>query len=134
MTPSPCIFGRRQERVQHGIGGECQPAWHDLLTAEWADKVIRPNSFRVFQEFEIPARRVLGFDHHGRPCFCAHDYRLMDQRSDDDEEFYETLAYGESVTAWRLHDDRWLVYRRVEPLGEEGATDSEFRVADRMPQ
>jgi hypothetical protein len=56
-----------------------------------------------------------------RPLLPAYDYRRLDVRSDDDEEYYLAIAYSESLSAWRLHDGRWLVHRRVEPLGEEDA-------------
>ncbi|NEV63792.1 hypothetical protein [Thiorhodococcus minor] len=57
----------------------------------------------------------------------------MDVRSDDDEDLYQALAYSESITAWRLSGRRWLVHRRVEPLGEEGESGSSFSLEGRMP-
>jgi hypothetical protein len=133
MQPSPCIYGRRSQRARQSPDIGCLPAWKVLLTSEWLEQVVAPNTFRVFREYEIPARRVLGYDDAGKPCFCAHDYRLLDARSDDDEEFYQALAYGEAVTAWRLQDGRWLVHRSVEQIGDEGTTDSDFTFATRMP-
>jgi hypothetical protein len=88
----------------------------------------------VFRDHEIAARRVVGHDIDDTPCFHAYDYRLLDVRSDDDEEYYLAVAYSESLSAWRLHDGRWLVYRRVEPLGEEDAATSAMSIDDRMPR
>jgi hypothetical protein len=105
-----------------------------MLPPEWRDQVVAPRSFRVFREFEIPARRVLGDDGHGQACYSTHDYRLLDPRSDDDEEFYEALAYSESVIAWRLRDGRWLVYRRIESLGAEGGCESRFSLEEHCPR
>ena len=68
------------------------------------------------------------------PRFQAYDYRRLDVRSDDDEEYYLTVSYSESVSAWRLRDGRWLVHRRVEPLGDEDVATSALSIDARMPR
>ncbi|QVL50373.1 MAG: hypothetical protein KFB96_08050 [Thiocapsa sp.] len=68
------------------------------------------------------------------PCFQADDYRRLDVRSDDDEEYDLAVAYSESVSAWRLRDGRWLVHRRIEPLGDEDASTSALSIDARMPR
>lgn len=80
------------------------------------------------------ARRVIGDDQAGKPCFCACDYRLIEPRSDDDEEVYPALTYGESVQAWRLLDGRWLVRRWRQPFGEEGEVAIGLSLDTRMPR
>lgn len=82
----------------------------------------------------MPARRVVGDDIDGQPCFQVYDYRLVEARSDDDEDFYLAVSYSESVSAWRMLDGRWLVHRRTANLGDDGATSSVLSIEDRMPR
>ncbi|NEX19629.1 hypothetical protein G3480_04760 [Thiorhodococcus mannitoliphagus] len=133
MASSNCIYGHKPERTRQSLLDSCLPSWSSLLTPEWRGRVITPGAFRVHHEHEMAAKRVLGYDSRGQPCFYAHDYRQMDVRSDDDEDFYQALAYSESITAWRLRSGLWLVHRRVEPLGEEGESGSSFGLEARMP-
>ena len=86
------------------------------------------------REYEVPARRVLGYEDGGTPCFCSFDYRLFATRSDDDEDLYEVLVYAESLRAWRLRSGRWLVHRHLQPFGEEGETLTHFGFEARMPR
>lgn len=134
MSLSQCLYGRRPGPVPFRPAGECRPVWWSLLTPGWRSLAVPPRSFRVFREYEVPARRVLGYDGAGTPCFCAYDYRLMALRSDDDEDFYQAATYVESLTSWRLRDGRWLVHRRVEPLGDEGEEVVELSIAQQMPR
>lgn len=134
MPSSHCPYGHRPQSSGPKPSRDCLPDWLSGLPAAWRDRVVAPGTFRVFREYEVPARRLIGYDEQGQPCYCVYDYRLIDLRSDDDEEFYQALAYGESVTAWRLNDARWLVHRCVEALGEEGGRDSDFSVEEWMPR
>jgi hypothetical protein len=134
MTPSPCIYGEISKGPRRNPLSPCAPLWHALLPPEWLPKAVSPVSFRVYREYEVLARRVIGHDATGEPCFCAHDYRLIDLRSDDDEEIYSALTYEESMRAWRLRDGRWLVHRRLAPYGEEGEQVSGFTFDARMPR
>lgn len=88
--------------------------WQQHLSADWRDAVEAPLYFRHFAEYEIDAQRSLGYDADDRPCYIAHHYALTRLTSDDDEEFYETLSYREEMAAWRLRDERWLVFRIVD--------------------
>ncbi|MBK1700617.1 hypothetical protein [Thiococcus pfennigii] len=133
MPPSQCLSHRTSGPPPALDGGD-RPPWWSQLTPEWRHQVVVPQRFRVFEEYEVAASRILGYDEAGDPCFCACDYRLTELRSDDDEEFYQAAVYAESLTTWRLLDGRWLVYRRVEPLGEEGEALGGFNVAERMPR
>ncbi|MBK5963245.1 hypothetical protein CCR95_03850 [Thiocystis minor] len=120
MTHSPCIFGAvPREGSSRNTVKCCQPQWQAWLPEPWQALAIVPQSFRVYREYEVPARRVIGDDQTGKPCFCASDYRLIEPRSDDDEEIYPALTYGESLQAWRLLDGRWLVRRWRQPFGED---------------
>lgn len=134
MKTRTCLYGRTPLPRQEGFGSPCRPAWIEHLGPPWLDLVITPRSFRVFRDDDVPARRVIGHDGDDTPCFQAYDYRRLDVRSDDDEEFYIAIAYSESVSAWRLHDGRWLVHRRIEPLGEEDAATSALSIDERMPR
>jgi len=98
-----------------------------------AGKTIVPLSFRVYREYEARALRVIGRDRLGEPCFCACDYRLIELRSNDDD-LYLALTYVESLYAWRLLGGRWLVYRRVQPYGDEGELVAGFTLDERMPR
>ena len=62
----------------------------------------------------MAADRTFGYDVDGLTCYYAHRYALTQSRSDNDEDFYEVIAYGESVHAWRLRDDRWLIHRVIQ--------------------
>lgn len=87
--------------------------WRDRLPKNWRAMVVAPGEFTRHREYEIAAERIFGTDEDGRRCFYAHSYVLPGCRSDDDEEFYAVIVYAESVRAWRLRDDRWLIYRIV---------------------
>lgn len=93
------------------------PAWNKGLPVEWREAAIAPIRFASHREYEIPASRTLGYDEEGAACYYRHLYILRALCSDDDEEFYEALAYGEEVEAWRLRDDRWLIWRIVHEDG-----------------
>lgn len=120
MTSTRCIYGEIPQGRRPGFGEPCRPRWQSLLPAEWRSQAVPPRSFRIDREYEVPARRVVGHDETGTPCFCAYDYRLTELRYDDDEDLYPALIYGESLKAWRLPDGRWLVHRRLQPFGEDG--------------
>ena len=60
----------------------------------------------------MSADRSFGYDADDCPCFIAHRFELTRTVSDDDEEFYQVVTYSEEMAAWRLRDERWLVFRR----------------------
>lgn len=90
---------------------EIELQWKRHLPADWADAVEPPLYFHHHQEYEIAARRSLGYDADDQPCFVTHRYVLTRLVTDDDEDFYEETVYSEEMHAWRLRDGRWLVYR-----------------------
>ena len=94
-----------------GLPAAESPDWRRHLPADWAGMVVEALDFTRHDEYEMPAWRILGHDADGMLCFYAHDYVLTEGRSDNDEDFYTVITAGETVRAWRLHDDRWLIYR-----------------------
>ena len=97
---------------------EERPGWAPALPREWLDAVESPLYFTAYREYEMAAERCLGYDADDHPCYRAHRVLLTRLQSDDDEEFYEAPAYYEEMAAWRLRDERWLVFRRQ--LADDG--------------
>lgn len=93
-----------------------------------------PIDFDVFREFEIAADRTIGYDDDHQPCYCATRYVLSDLRSDDDDVFYEEPVYAEFRSAWRLRDERWLIFRKLIANHACGAAHSFFSFSDSMPR
>lgn len=104
-----------------------------LLPPEWRSQVVAAIDIETHREYEMPASRCFGYDADGSRCFYAHDYAVETTRSDDDEEFYRVVAYGETVRAWRLRDGRWLVYRRLQAGDECEPQRGFFTLADTPP-
>lgn len=75
--------------------------------------VLEPTSFEVHRDEELAAERCFGYDANQIACYYAHSYSIQELRTDDDEEFYVGMLYGESLVAWLLHDGRWLIHRIV---------------------
>ena len=91
---------------------ENEPAWLEHLPDEWLDAIEAPLYFEQYSEYEINAERAVGYDADDRPCFATHRFLLTELVTDDDDEFYEVVAYAEEMAAGRMRDERWLVYRR----------------------
>ena len=92
-------------------GPHGNPRWNSLLPRDWRNQVVAPVEFRTFRDYEMAAEHILGTDEDGPPCFHAYRSVLHELRSDDDEEYYQAAIFGESLTAWRLRDGRWLSHR-----------------------
>ncbi len=88
-------------------------SWNNLLPAEWAKLAEPPLHFAHYSEYEIAAERTVGYDADDRPCFTAHRFMLTNPASDDDETFYPVVTHSEEMAAWRLRDERWLIFRKV---------------------
>jgi hypothetical protein len=88
-------------------------SWNRLLPTDWADQVETPLRFAHYSEYEIAAERTVGFDADDQPCFTAYRFMLTSTASDDDEEFYQVVTHSEEMAAWRLRDERWLVFRKA---------------------
>jgi hypothetical protein len=121
-------LSRRSLRVQDGY------AWRSGLPRDWCEQVLVPLDFRVHRDPELSAERVFGCDADGQPCYYAHRWVISEPCSDDDEEFYLLPSAGESVVAWRLRDERWLVRRVV--LGSDRCTQSQpfYVFSEHMPR
>lgn len=89
------------------------PKWTKHLPSIWRDIVEAPLYFKQYSEYEMSAERTLGYDADDHPCFTSHRFMLTSLASDDDEEFYEVVTYSEEMAAWRLRDERWLVFRLI---------------------
>ena len=108
--------------------------WLHGLPAKWREQVITPFDIDRFVEYEMAASRCLGYDIDGALCFYSHDYAVEESRSDDDEEFYRVVTHSETVRAWRLRDDRWLIFRQ-QPTGDDCAPPRGFfMLADHPPR
>ncbi len=108
--------------------------WRRHLPARWADRVVEALDFTRHVEYEMPAWRVKGHDADGALCFYAHDYLLTEGRSDNDEDFYTVVTAGEAVRAWRLCDDRWLIYRQMRGDDENNACRPFYSFSDHPPR
>ena len=109
-------------------------AWMEELPSDLVGLVVAPVSFAVEREYEIVADRSLGLDAEGQACFCAFRYVQTALRSDDDEIFYEAPVYAETVTAWRLPDNRWLASHKVIHRFGAGAVIPRLSLSRGMPR
>lgn len=116
----------------------CRPdstvAWSEDLPAPLKNLVVTPVYFQVHEDYEMRAARITGRDLTHQPCYCASHFVLTDLRSDDDDLFYETPVYTESLTSWRLIDERWLVCHTTINRLKPGGTDTRFSVTQKMPR
>ena len=108
--------------------------WQAHLPLTWRERVVAPLELRRYRDQEIAAERVLGYDAAGRPCYTAYRFSLTEPRSDDGEEFYAVLAYGEALAAWRLADGRWLVWREIRAEESCHEARSFYSLVQEMPR
>ena len=108
--------------------------WLEGLPVAWRDQVWAPIDFEIHCDTELMARRVIGRDVDGCPCYYAHEWTLREPFSDDDEEFYLVALAGEALTAWRLRDERWLVRREVRGAECSGPSRPFFVFSESMPR
>lgn len=113
---------------------EAAVPWQTALPAEWRAAAVAPLDFAIHREHEMEASRTLGYDADGQPCYYHHRYFLDAPRSDDDEEFYAAVLYGEEVEAWRLRDERWLVWRQVRNGEDCQGGRGFYSFCERMPR
>ena len=108
--------------------------WRTDLPHDLQALVVPPVTVDVFHEYEMQAERAQGRDTANTPCFSEFRYVLTELRSDDDELFYEMPVYAETLTSWRLIDERWLVCRTTLDRLGQGGPQTEFSVSERMPR
>lgn len=107
-----CAHEARRPPGRHpATPDQAEPAWDALLPTEWRDAVEIPFYFRSYSEYEIYAHRSVGYDADDQPCFTTYSFALTRLVTDDDEEFYEEISRSEQLAAWRMRDERWLVFR-----------------------
>ena len=83
--------------------------WRGYLPDAWADRVEAPLWVEKFQEYQLDAQRWVGYDADEQPCYTAHHVALPAQ----DASAGAAVAYSEMLAAWRLRDERWLVFRLI---------------------
>lgn len=109
-------------------------AWQDHLPAPLQNLVVPPVSFQVHADYEMLADHTDGCDAANQPCFCEFHFVVTELRSDDDEIFFEAPVYAETLTSWRLLDERWLVCRTTIDRLKPGGAATRFSVASAMPR
>jgi hypothetical protein len=80
------------------------------------------------------AERTCGCDAANKPCYGTFHLVQTQLRSDDDEVYYETPVYAESLTCWRLLDERWLVYRTTVGSFDLADVQTSLSLCDAMPR
>src|SRR3990167_4389543 len=108
--------------------------WSQDLPPTLKDLVLTPVHFDVARDYEMRADHTRGRDAANRPCFSELRFVLTQLRSDDDEVFYEVPVYAESLTAWRLVDERWLVCPTRVGHGAHAEPQTLLTLSDAMPR
>ena len=108
--------------------------WRRHLPIDWRERVVAPFDFTEHREYEMPASRHLGYDIDGALCYYTHSYAMTESRSDNDEDFYQVITYGETVHAWRLRDERWLTWRVVHTGEDSDPRRGFYSFSDRPPR
>lgn len=107
-------------------------AWLDDLPAGLKEWVVPPVRFDVARDYDMLADHTHGRDAANQLCFSEFRFVLTQLRSDDDELYYEAPVYAESLTSWRLVDERWLVCRTT--VGSDAEFHTRFSLSDAMPR
>ncbi len=108
--------------------------WLTDLPPDLQKLVVPPVVVDVFQEYEMQAERAQGRDAANAPCYSEFRYVITQLRSDDDEVFYEAPVYAETVTSWRLIDERWLVCRTTLHQLNHGGSQTQMSISECMPR
>jgi hypothetical protein len=109
-------------------------AWREDLPGDLKDLVVPPVSFDVARDYDMLADHTHGRDAANQPCFSEFRFVLTQLRSDDDEVFYEAPVYAESLTSWRLVDERWLVCRTTVDNLDPRETHTQLSISNTMPR
>ncbi|HEY8908163.1 MAG TPA: hypothetical protein VIM63_19250 [Rhodoferax sp.] len=96
--------------------------------------MVTPVSFDVSRDYEMQAEHTHGRDVANQPCFSEFRFVLTQLCSDDDEVFYEAPVYAESLTSWRLLDQRWLVCRTQVSGVDQARGQTSLSLSDTMPR
>ncbi|WP_234267303.1 hypothetical protein [Hydrogenophaga sp. NFH-34] len=127
-------------RTQRPTRADCPVRWrHDIpwsqdLPDHMAHAVVAPVRFDVLPAPDTTADRIQGYDAQHAPCYRAYRYVRTELRSDDDESYYVAPVYAETLEAWRLTDQRWLVlHTRVDDY-DAGRAHHHLSVQAGMPR
>ena len=127
-------------KIANASQGDCplrqerESRWMTDLPLDLKDLVVAPVSVDLFNEYEMQADGAQGRDTVNAPCFYEFRYVLTQLRSDDDEVFYEAPVYAETLTSWRMIDERWLVCRTTLDRLNHRGPQTRLSVSDRMPR
>lgn len=108
--------------------------WSDDLPEGMAGQVVAPLRFDVLPEPGSMADRIQGYDAQHAPCYRAYRYVRTALRSDDDVSYYAAPVYAETLQAWRLTDERWLVLRTRVNDFDAGRARRDLTVQTVMPR
>ncbi len=108
--------------------------WQQYLPSSLAALAVAPVHFKVSHEYEMVADCTKGYDHHNDPCYCAFRYVRTRLRSDDDQVFYQEEEYAETLTSWKLEDERWLVFREIIAGFDQDHIRSHLALSETMPR
>jgi hypothetical protein len=84
--------------------------WLENLPEEWLNAVEAPLYYAHYREYEISAERAVGYDADDKPCFTCHRFLITQTSASNTAQ--PVVTFSERMSAWRLRDDRWLVFRR----------------------
>lgn len=84
--------------------------WDRHLPDAWTDAVDPPLHFDHYSEYEMRAERTVGYDADQLPCFTSHSFTLARPTTGDPGGAFD---YSEEMAAWRLRDERWLIFRTI---------------------
>lgn len=87
--------------------------WKTDLPEDLCIAVAQPHRFEYFEEPSAHAEKMLGYDKSGLCCYYRHAYALTRDVLDDEDNFYEEVAYREIVTAWLLENGQWLCCKSI---------------------
>jgi hypothetical protein len=83
--------------------------WMDELPLEWMPQVVAPVRFERHEDSWAHARKFIGRDPQGQPCWIEHVHTEVEERFDIDEFPLQVALGRERRVAWRLQDGRWLL-------------------------
>ena len=106
--------------------------WRRDLPARSQGLVVAPIHIDMDREYEILAERTCGYDENDEPC-C---YRQLQTtfNSDEDDFYNEEPLHAELLTAWRLRDEGWLIFRKISGSDEYSHFHSFYAFSAFMPR
>lgn len=93
------------------------PDWQRGLAAVYRAQAVVPQRYQLHVDEGACARKLNGYDVHGRRCYVCHDHTTVNEAFDIDEFPLAVAVRHERHTAWRLQSGAWRVHvDRVERL------------------